>query len=139
MVFVLHHIPEGVNYIIAYQHYSIASYMYVMHEWIKGLSAMLTLIYSYVLVKWRWSHLKTTWALVDVWQAWKTSHSKNRLDNFQQQYLPELLVNMYSYHLMVKSVSCCCEHGSWIFSNLVTYVSLHWVNFLLRIVLLHYL
>ena len=46
MVFVLQHIPEGVNYIIAYQHYSIASYMYVMHEWIKGLSATLTFFSS---------------------------------------------------------------------------------------------
>ena len=35
-------------------------------------------------------------------------------------YLPKLLVNVYSYHLMMKSVSCCCVHGRWIFSNPVT-------------------
>ena len=28
--------------------------------------------------------------------------------NFQHRYLPELLVNVYSYHLMVNSVSWCC-------------------------------
>ena len=48
-------------------------------------------------------------------------HSKSNQDNFQHQYLPELLVNVYVYHLMVKSVSCCCVCGSWLFSNLVTY------------------
>ena len=31
--------------------------------------------------------------------------------NFQHQYLAELLVNVYKYHLMVESVSCCCAHG----------------------------
>ena len=28
----------------------------------------------------------------------ETSHSKSSLGNFQHQYLPELLVNMYSHH-----------------------------------------
>ena len=42
--------------------------------------------------------------------------------NFQHQYLPELLISMYSYHLMMKSVSCCCVGGTRPFSNLVTYV-----------------
>ena len=40
----------------------------------------------------------------------------------QHQYLAELLVNVYSYCLMVKSVSCCCVRGSRLFSDLVTYV-----------------
>ena len=31
--------------------------------------------------------------------------------------LPELLVNVYGYE---ESVSCCCVHGSQLFSNLVT-------------------
>ena len=30
---------------------------------------------------------------------------ESNLGNFQHQYLAELLVNVYSYHLMVKSVS----------------------------------
>ena len=34
--------------------------------------------------------------------------------------LAELLVNVYSYRLMVKSVSCCCVHGRHLFSNPVT-------------------
>ena len=34
------------------------------------------------------------------------------------------LVNVYSYCLMMKSLSCCCVHGSRLFSNLVTNVSL---------------
>ena len=33
------------------------------------------------------------------------------------QYLPELLVNVYNYCSLVKSVSCCCVHGRWLFSN----------------------
>ena len=37
------------------------------------------------------------------------------------QYLAELLVNVYSYCLMVKIVSCCCVRESQLFSNLVTY------------------
>ena len=44
--------------------------------------------------------------------------------NFQHQYLTELFVNVYSYCL-VKSVSCCCVRGSWLFSNLVTFYSYH--------------
>ena len=50
-----------------------------------------------------------------------TSHSKSSLGNFQHQYLAELLVNVYSYCLMVKSVSSCCVRGSRLFSNLVTF------------------
>ena len=38
----------------------------------------------------------------------------------QHQYLPKSLVNVYSYRLIVKSVSCCCVCGRRIFSNLVT-------------------
>ena len=45
--------------------------------------------------------------VMDVWQASETSHNESNLDNFQHQYLPELLVNVYSYHLMVKSVLLC--------------------------------
>ena len=52
---------------------------------------------------------------MEVWQASETSHSKNSLGNFQHQYQAELLVNVYSYHLIVKSVSCCCVCGSRLF------------------------
>ena len=45
---------------------------------------------------------------------------QSSLDNFHHQYLAELLVNVYNYHLMVKSVSSCCVRGSWLFSNPVT-------------------
>ena len=38
--------------------------------------------------------------------------------------LPEMLVSVYSYCVMVKSVSCCCVFGSQVFSNPVTYVPL---------------
>ena len=47
--------------------------------------------------------------------------NKSSLGNFQHQYWPELLVNVYVYRLMVKSMFCCCVRGSWLFSNLVTY------------------
>ena len=67
---------------------------------------------GYLLVKGRWSHLKVTQALMDFRQARETSHTKSSLDYFQHQYLGELLVNIYSHHLMVKSVSCCCVRGS---------------------------
>ena len=48
-------------------------------------------------------------------------HSQSSLVNFQHQCLPELLVNVYCYRLMVKSVSCYCVYGSWLFSNPITY------------------
>ena len=70
-----------------------------------------------------WSHLKATRALVDLWQASDRSHSKSSQDNFQPQYWPELLVNVYSYRLMVKSVFCCCVRGRRLFSNLVINVT----------------
>ena len=55
-----------------------------------------------LLAKGIWGHLKAIWALVDVWQASETSHSKSSQGNFQHQYLPELLVKVYSYPLVVK-------------------------------------
>ena len=47
---------------------------------------------------------------------------QSRQGNFQHQYWPELLVNVYSYHLMVKSVSCCCVLGRRLLSNPVTFM-----------------
>ena len=32
-------------------------------------------------------------------------------------YVDRSLVNVYSYYLVVKNVSCCCVHGSWLYSN----------------------
>ena len=52
-----------------------------------------------------------------------TSHNKSCLGNFQHQYLAELLVNIYSNPLMVKSLSCCCVHGRRLFSDPVTYIN----------------
>ena len=51
---------------------------------------------------------------------------KNKLQQKQPgqlsaSILAELLINNYSYHLMVKSVSCCCVCGKRLFSDLVTY------------------
>ena len=43
------------------------------------------------------------------------------MGKLQYQYLPELLVNVYRYHLMEKSVSCCCVCGREMFSKLVTH------------------
>ena len=82
---------------------------------------------SYLFVKGRWSHLKVTQALVNVWQASKTSHTKSSLGIFLHQYVPGwIVVNVYSHHLLVKSVSCCCVHGSRLFSDLVTvYATCH--------------
>ena len=58
--------------------------------------------------------------------------------NFQHQYLAKLLVNLYSYCLMVKSVSCCCERGSRLFSGLVTVIFVSYILHaqLLKVVLL---
>ena len=72
------------------------------------------------LIKGICNHLKAIRALVDIWQASETSHNKSSLGNFQHGYLPELLVNVYSYCLLVKSVSWCHVCGRWLFSNLVT-------------------
>ena len=60
-----------------------------------------------------------TQALVDVSQASETNHSKSSLGNFHHQYLPELLVNVYSYRLMVKCVLLLCV-WKLNFLNLVT-------------------
>ena len=76
-----------------------------------------------LLAKGIWRHLKTTRAPMDVWQALETSPSKSSQGKFQHQYLPELLVDVYSYHLMVNSVSCCCVCVRRLFSNAVTYVT----------------
>ena len=80
---------------------------------------------------WRWPEHS--------WTSDKTSHSKSSQGNFQHQYLPELLVNVYSYRLMVKSVSCCCVRGRHLFSNLVTFqyicgqtARLYFIRFIVR-------
>ena len=31
-----------------------------------------------------------------------------------------MLASVYSYHVMVKSISSCCVHGRWVLSNPVT-------------------
>ena len=49
----------------------------------------------------------------------KNKPQQSSLGNFQHQTLPELLVNVYSNHVMVKNVSCYCVHASWLFSNVV--------------------
>ena len=66
---------------------------------------------DWLLVKGMWSHLKAMQALVNVWYASETNHSKRSPGNFPHQYWPEKLVSMYVYHLMVKCVSYCyvCE------------------------------
>ena len=50
--------------------------------------------------------------------------NKSSLGNFLLQYLAELLVNVYSYPLIVKSVSCSCVHGGR-FSQIRPYTSTH--------------
>ena len=71
-----------------------------------------------------------------VWQASETSHSKSNPGNFQHQYLAELLVNVYSYCLMVKSVSfavVCVEAGfSQIWSQLLIII-IEWHNHVLLV------
>ena len=42
---------------------------------------------------------------------------QSNLGNFQHQYLPELLVNVYSYYVMMNNVSCFCACGSKLLSN----------------------
>ena len=42
---------------------------------------------------------------MDVRQSSETSYSKSSLGKFQHQYLAELLVNVYSDRLMVKSMT----------------------------------
>ena len=64
-------------------------------------------------VKTRWSHLKTTQALMDIWQASETSHSKNIIGNFQHQCLNKLFINVYSYHLWwIVCLAVVCVEGA---------------------------
>ena len=56
--------------------------------------------------------MKVTLALVDIWQASATSHSKSSPGNFQHQYWPGwIVINMYSYILfdIEKCVLLLCE------------------------------
>ena len=85
------------------------------NPWPNSLASCMVNYSQFLVVQGKWSHLKVTWALMDIWE---TNHSRSNLGNSQQQYLSELLVNVYSYHVMVKSVPCCCVHGSHHFSNL---------------------
>ena len=50
----------------------------------------------------------------------KQTTAKTAWATFSTKYLSELLVSLFSYCVMVKSVSCCCVCGRWIFSNTVT-------------------
>ena len=59
------------------------------------------------------------------------SLSRSNLGNFHHQYLSKLLVNVYSYQLMVKSVSCCCVQGSWLFSDPAINLTLSLVHYIL--------
>ena len=67
-----------------------------------NLTSNMVIYSGCLLVQVRHSHLKTTQPLMNIWQALETSHSKSNLGNFQHQYLPEILVNVYSYHVIVK-------------------------------------
>ena len=107
--------PNGVHFTLQISHKATKSVAKLISH-----AVIWWIIAGCLLVKGRWRHLKTTWTLVDVWKASETSHSKSSLGNFQYQYLVELLVNAYSYSLMVNSVSRCCVHGSWLYSNPVT-------------------
>ena len=51
----------------------------------------------------------------------KSKPQQKQPGQLQHQYLTELLVNMHSHCLIVKTVSCFCVRGRWLFSNLVTY------------------
>ena len=55
----------------------------------------------------------------DVWQASETGHSKSSLENFQYQYLPELLINdnVYSY----RDEKCVLLLCAWKSSHMYTY------------------
>ena len=67
----------------------------------------------------RWSHLKINLALLYISQASETSHRNNSLCSFQHQYLAEILLNVRSYYLMVKTVSRYYAHERLLFSNLI--------------------
>ena len=72
------------------------------HKAAKSMAKLISQSYHKItagclLVKGRWSHLKTTRILVDVWEASETSHNKISLGNVQHQYLAELFVKVYSY------------------------------------------
>ena len=70
-----------------------------------------------LLVQGRWNYLKTYQYSLTSSKPQKWSHCKSSLGNFQHRHLLTLLVNVYNYWVMVKSMFCCYLHGSWIFSN----------------------
>ena len=100
-----------------------------LNPWANTLASYVEIITDCLLVKGRWSHLKTTWEFVDIWQASETSYSKRNLVNIQYQYLPELLSNVHSYSVMVKVclTVVCMEPG---FSQIHSHINycIDWPN-----------
>ena len=67
-------------------------------------NSLVSCMVNYSLISVRWSHLKTTQTCMDVWQTSETNPSKSCQGKFQHQYLSKLLVNLYSYCLMVNKL-----------------------------------
>ena len=67
-------------------------------------------IAGWLLVHWRWSHLKITDPSTHgrLTVRSETRHGKSNLSTFQHWYLADMLASVCSYRVMVKSISCCC-------------------------------
>ena len=73
-----------------------------LNQWTTS-SASRMVIYSFLSTSPGYrNHLKTIHALVNIWQASETSQSKSSLDNSWYKCLPEQLLYLYSYHMIVK-------------------------------------
>jgi len=66
-------------------------------------------------------HLKTTWALEHIRQAWETSPRKSRPGKQWQWYKHIFLFHWCRNRVVVKSQPCHCVCGRWLLSNPVTY------------------
>lgn len=94
-------LSNGVNWSCCQLHIDIiqSSYISIANLTYQKVSWWFTA--GFLLAQRRQSHLKITRAFMDIWQTSETSYSKS---NFHHQYLPELIVNVYSSRLMVKKV-----------------------------------
>ena len=68
--------------------------LYILHKAAKSIAKLISQLYGELqlavcLSQGMWSKSKVAWAIMDVWQASETSHSKSSLGQSQRQYLSE--------------------------------------------------
>ena len=61
----------------------------------------------------------------------KINPKQSSMGKFQLYHLPKVLVNVYNYCVMVKTVYCCCVYRGWLLSNPIPLCIYHGIHKLL--------